>query len=165
MKRPELLLTAALTLPLLLFPWPLAPLTPLLALAISTLNLPRTLYLALAAGLLLDLSADTHFGLHPLAYALTATALYPYRHHIVANRWYTLPILTAITSSLSTFLLFLLLNLFNQGFPLTLPFIATDLLLLPLADALTCLALVTLPLALLFKKPWRQRAYRQPRPK
>ena len=59
---------------------------------------PHTLYLAISCGLLLDLSA--------------------YRYHIVANRWYTIPILTAITSSS--------------------------------------------PLALLFKKPWRQRAYRMP---
>jgi hypothetical protein len=159
-------LTALLTLPFLfLSPWPIAALTPLLALAVSSLPLLDALWIALGCGLLLDLLANTHFGLLALTTCLTTALLYPYRHHLVADRWYALPVLTALYSSLSTFLLFLLLNLYNQGFPLAPRWILTDLLLLPAADGAYCLLIVTLPLTLLLKKPWRQRAYRMPRPK
>lgn len=110
---------------------------PFLILLIYRRPLAYTLYASLGLGLLLDLlSAHQRLGLHALALCATTGLLFRYRSRLFPDKATTLPIMTYLYSALSTALLFLLLRAFDQPLVPTWEWVATDLLLWPVFDAI-----------------------------
>lgn len=110
---------------------------------------------SLGCGLILDLlSPHTTLGLFATNYVSVTALLYDRKQHFFIDNLSTFPLMTFIYSSLST----LILALFVQV-PLSLPLIATDFILLPLADALIALICYTLPYMYLGPKRRRGEDY------
>lgn len=114
--------------------------SPFLVLLIYRRPLVYCLYAALGIGLLLDLlSAHQRLGLHALALCATTSILFRSRSRFFPDKSTTLPIMTSLYSALSTALLFILLRVFDHHLVLTWEWVATDLLLWPVFDALYAL--------------------------
>jgi rod shape-determining protein MreD len=131
-------------------------LVPFLILAIYQLPLLQCIRIAFLIGLFLDLlSSEAHLGLYALSFCLTTFALYPQKRHFFADSLSTLPVMTFLFSSFSSLMLGALLynieliNIFSWRW------VAADLLVMPLADALYAFCCFILP-ALLFGKPQRK---------
>lgn len=104
-------------------------------------SLTSALTWAIFAGFILDLTAySLHFGFLPLSLALTTLLLYDKKRHFFLDSLTTFPIMTTLFSSLST----LLLALFAQ-IPLSLNWIASDIILMPLLDGIAAFLVYTLP--------------------
>lgn len=101
---------------------------------------------ALGCGLLIDaLSAYQHLGLHALNYTLTLALLYRQRRHFFADSPSTLPIMTYLFSAVSTAIQIPLLYVFEQKLRINSHWIRTDLLLMPLFDAVYAFCVFILP--------------------
>lgn len=98
------------------------------------------------------LSEYEHFGIYALDYCLTIALLFPQRRNFFADSLSTLPAMTFLFASFSTFMMGILLyniemvDLFSWSWTLT------DLILMPLMDAAYAFICFILP-ALLFGKP------------
>jgi len=119
---------------------------PVLILSYYRKPLVACLWLSLCCGLILDLLASDHrLGLHALNYCLITLVLYNQKRNFFEDSLTTLPIMTLFFSVLSTGLQVILLVLFEKGLPLTIGWVATDLILLPLCDALYGFIFFTIP--------------------
>lgn len=115
---------------------------------------------AMALGLLLDLlSSDSRFGITALNYFLCTLLLYPQKRHFFSDRLSTLPIMTFFFATLSAVLHYLIQLSLEKPVPLTLGLIGTDLLLMPLFDALTAFLLFIAPPLLLGKRVRKGKDY------
>jgi len=108
---------------------------PLLVISFYCQRYHKSLVTATICGAVMDLlAAGGTLGLHALSYCVSAWLLYPQKRHFFEDKFSTLPLMTLILSVLNTLIHGVLLAVFDQAIPFTLPWIATDLLLLPLAD-------------------------------
>lgn len=95
-----------------------------------------SLWRAIGCGIIVDLlSSHPHFGLTALNYCLVSWILYGQRWNFFDDKPSTLPLMTLFFSVLSS-LTGLILSFFFEGpFPLSLNWVATDLIGMPLFDA------------------------------
>lgn len=127
-----------------LFPeLPLMPFSPFLAIASLRLSLQKTLWLALACGLCLDLlSSEPRLGVYAIPYLASVLILYRLRKHFFEDKLVAFSLYSAAISSLTT----LGAALFSK-IHWTLDFIAVDVVLLPCIDGLFGYLLFALPYA------------------
>jgi hypothetical protein len=127
-------------------------LAPLLVLLFYRLSWYLIAWVAVGAGVLMDLlSADGQFGLYALIYTLTASLLYPLKHHFFEEKLTTLPLLSSFFGLLSSLLFSIVGSLFERPLTLSWQWIVTDLFLLPIADGCYAFVWVLLPLFYLSK--------------
>lgn len=145
-----LLLT--LTMPVIAPQWHLTYFAPFLIIAIYQKSLPTCLFLAIICGTILDLlSAYPTFGLHAASYCASLIAIYPQRRNVFADSLTTLPIMTAVFSSISCCLLALLLHFLDVADVFSWSWVATDLIALASVDGALSFILYILP-SLVFGK-------------
>jgi hypothetical protein len=156
--KKQILIATALAIVPALLQGPLFPflrltfLSPLLVLLFYRLSWHLATWVAVAGGVLMDLlSADGQFGLHALIYAMTAFLLYPLRHHFFEEKLTTIPLLSSFFGLLSALLFSIVGSLFERPITLSLTWIATDLLILPIADGCWAFVWFLLPLFYLSK--------------
>ena len=110
---------------------------------------------ALLLGLLIDLlSSYSRFGITALNYFLCTLPLYPAKRHFFSDKLSTLPLMTFLFSLLS-----LLIHFITHPFMPTLSWIASDLFIMPLFDALAAFLLYIAPPLLIGKRVKRGREY------
>ncbi len=131
-----LLLVTAPSLPLHLWVLPII-------LTFYSQTLIRSLWISIAIGLLMDLlGSHDPLGIFTLATAATTPLLYRNKRHFFEDSLTTLPILSALYSSIFSLFVLLLSNPYRIGWKL----LATDIFLLPLADGALIFTSITLPL-------------------
>lgn len=123
---------------------------PFLILMIYRKSIVPSLWIAFLCGLFLDLLATgMRLGLFALNYTLTILLLFQFKRYFFADRLSTLPLMTYFFAMTSTTLQALLQAIFERGNLLSWHWIITDLIALPLCDALFCFCFFALP-------RWRQ---------
>lgn len=149
-----LLLT--LSIPVLFSPLRLSFFAPFLVICMYKKNLPTTLCLGLFCGLILDLlSSYPRLGVHALNFCLMILLLCPQKRYFFADSLTTLPIMTFLFTSISSLLMACLTYSFEMNHMLSWKWAATDLLIMPAADAAYAFTCFTLP-GLIFGKPRRR---------
>lgn len=153
LSRRQLSLLFFVTLSLTLFMPVLAPglnliyFAPFLIVSYYQKKLLTCLWYALGCGLVLDLlSAEVRIGFFALSFCLTTVVLYRQKQYFFADNASTLPIMTFFFSFLATVVHAVLANVLAKTTFFSMEWVATDLLLMPAADALYALAIfVALP--------------------
>jgi hypothetical protein len=99
-------------------------------------------------------NSQFHFGFFAFATLLTCLLVFAQRRHFFEERLISAACYTALISLVFTAIQLLFLALFEKSFPLKWPLLLTDLLLMPLCDALYGLCWFTYPMRLIqnFKK-------------
>jgi len=129
---------------------------PFLIMACYKKKLQNCLWMAFICGLILDLlSSNARLGIHAFNYCLTLMVLYPQKRNFFADSLSTLPIMTFLFSTISTFFMVIVLYSLEMINMLSWQWIATDLLLMPAADAIYAFCCFIAP-ALLFGRPRRR---------
>lgn len=105
----------------------------------------KSLWLALACGLIMDLLSGQRFGLYILNYCLTTFILHRFRRTFYVDHLTTLPIMTWCFGCLSTLIQAILLLIFDHSILISITWVASDLFMMPLADALYAFLLFDLP--------------------
>ena len=122
-----------------------------IALVILKKPLLQTLWLTPLAGLILDLLSDHPFGVHALAFTLTAALLYPMRRHFAADSVLHLALFSTLISAISSLLLLFLLFLFDRRVPFGGRWALVDVIVMPLFDGAFAALWFGWPLLLLAK--------------
>lgn len=119
------------------------------------------LWISIACGIIVDcLSVHAFFGLNAFVYCITTFILHSQRTHFFADRLSTLPLMTALFSMTAT-LLFMFSAIILEGkHLLSWHLIYTDLILMPVWDALYGWACFVLPLQLTAEFTRLKRRYR-----
>lgn len=95
-----------------------------------------SLYLALLAGLIIDIFASPlRFGVYALNYTITSAFLYGQRKNYFSDSLMTLPIMTFLFAVVSTVLQVCLLLIFSKIPNISIAWFFSDLLLMPALDA------------------------------
>lgn len=145
-------LVPALCFPVLLPSLRLHFFAPFLIILIYKKNRTFCLWTAFICGTIFDLFGSyQHLGLWAFNYCLTIWILYPQKRNFFEDRLSTLPIMTLLFSFLSTFFQILLLETFESHLSLSFTWVLSELLFMPLMDALYAFLLFTLPSFFLFK--------------
>jgi rod shape-determining protein MreD len=132
--------------------------SPFLIVACYKQNLTYSLWIALGCGLIMDFfSSNLRLGIHSLNYCITLIMLYPQKKNFFADSVSTLPIMTFLFSSISTLIMAILLYSLEMKNVLSWYWALTDLILMPVVDAIYAFGCYILP-ALLFGKPRRRGA-------
>jgi cell shape-determining protein MreD len=121
---------------------------PFLSLLALKTNLIRLLWGAFLVGFFVDLLSDDPMGLHALNYVLTSAFLWKIHKAFDADEPLHLSLLTLIGSSLSTALQLTLLFLFDRRIPFDGRWIVTDLIGMPVIDAVYAFVWIAAPLTL-----------------
>lgn len=117
--------------------WPLLFFSPLLVWTAYRTSLFTTLWIAFSCGLAIDLlSSYALFPLHAIAYSVSALLICRLRLRFFEDRLSTLPLLTIICSIALTLSQLILLALSQKIPSLSWRWAMTDLILLPMLDAL-----------------------------
>lgn len=125
---------------------PLMAFSPFLALAFLRLSLIKSLWLALAAGLCLDLlSSGDRLGAFILAYLFTTLLLHRLRKHFFEDQIVAFSLYCASISALTTLWLALVSSVSEPHFQWSPEFFAVDLVLLPCLDGLCGFLLFVFP--------------------
>lgn len=133
---------------------------PFLIIACYQKSLKACLWLALGVGVLLDLlSSQTRLGLYAFDYCLTIALLYPQRRNFFADSITTLPIMVFLFAFLSTVIMAILLYSVETRNVFSWPWVFTDLICMPLLDALYAFVLFTLPSTIFGRTPRRGKDY------
>jgi rod shape-determining protein MreD len=127
----------------------LIPFAPFLAIVMARQNYISTLRYAFICGLAMDLlTMQFRLGIYALGYCLACVAAYPLRRHFFEDKPIAISLYSALISSVATVIQLLLSWAFDQGVPFSWSLIATDLILLPIADGIYALAWFVLPIYL-----------------
>lgn len=119
------------------FSWPhLFFFSPFLAIAMNRTAWLTSLWLALLAGFCTDMSSSAPFGFHSLSYTLTVALLYSQRHRFLPDHLAAIPVYSFCISSVTTLLQALLMAFFDKPIALSWAWVGTDLVCMPLLDAL-----------------------------
>lgn len=121
---------------------------PFLALCILRCDLIRALWLSALCGCMVDVLSEDPIGLHALNYVLTTAALYRLRNPFSYEQPLHLSLFTGFISFFSTFLLLILLFLFDRRVPFAGRWVFADLIGMPVIDALYAFVWFAPPLAL-----------------
>ncbi len=123
--------------------------SPFLALLYNNTSFIKSLWMASLCGLIIDLlSSEFRFGVHALNYCLTTLLLYKQKKHFIEDKALALSLFTVIISIVSTPLQFFLISTFGRALPLSGKLILTDLMIMPVADAVYAFLWFTCPLKL-----------------
>lgn len=123
--------------------------SPFLALVYNRTSLISSLWIASICGLVLDLtSAEIRFGTYALNFCITTVFLYSQKKHFFEDKLLSLSLFTALISSVSTIVQLFLSSLFGRGFSLSLKLLFTDLIAMPLVDALYAFLWFSCPIIL-----------------
>jgi rod shape-determining protein MreD len=125
-------------------PFPILPFSPYLAILYRRSSFIKSLWVAALCGVLVDLLTDRPFGLYALNLTVVTFLFYRLRVYFV-DKPIGLASYTAILSVNVTLFSRILFSLYGQSLPLTFKGIATDLLVMPLADSLYGVLLFSLP--------------------
>lgn len=147
-------LIPALVMPIVLPQVSLIFFAPFLCLTCYKRPLRTCLWYALGCGLIIDLLAPgLHLGVYAGNYLVSTLAVYQLRSRFFEDRPTTLPVITYLFALVSTFLQVSLLKGMGVPYILSSFWWLTDVLLLPIADALYALAWFALPVYLLRRRP------------
>jgi len=143
----------------LLPPIKLLAFAPFLAILYNTVTRPTALWIALLCGLGVDLlSSELRLGLHALNYCLTTLLLFKHKRHFFDDKPLSLSLFTLLISAVSTLLQILLIALFEHTLPLSGQLLITDLVIMPLVDAIYAFLWFSCPIMLYLsikKVQWR----------
>ena len=149
-------LTLTIVSPLLIPNIRLTFFSPFLIMACYKKNLQNCLWIAFICGLILDLlSSNSRLGIHAFNYCLTLIVLYPQKRNFFADSLSTLPIMTFLFSAFSTFFMATVLYSLEMINMLSWQWFATDLLVMPVGDAIYAFCCFIAP-ALLFGRTRRR---------
>lgn len=150
----------------LIFPviWPTARFfffVPFLVVSFYQSSYLQSLWLSLFCGIIVDMfSVHAFFGWNAFTYMLTTAILYPKRCYFFADRLTTLPLMTFFFSSIITLFLIFGAEILEGQKLLSWKFVYTDLIVMPIFDALYAFAWVVLPLSLSRLIRFRARQFR-----
>jgi rod shape-determining protein MreD len=136
---------------------------PLLAIFALRLSKPKALWMAALSGVCLDLlTISGGLGLHATIFSLIMMALYPYKRFFFEEKWLHFSLYAALFGVLSTILLAFACACGKAQFSCSIPFIAIDVLLLPICDAVFGWLIFVMPKTLFrflkrFVVEWRWR--------
>lgn len=166
LDRKNLLFTCIVTLffsvamPVLLPQWRLNYFAPFIIILYYKKTYQMCLWGSFLCGLVIDLlSADLRIGLHALDYCVTTAILYRHRTHFFADSLTTLPLMIFLFSVIATAVQLILINVFEHSAEVSWQWVLTDLLYLPLFDALYGFVLFILPAVVVGRSPRRGRDY------
>jgi rod shape-determining protein MreD len=144
-----------------LFPsWRLMFFAPFLIILFYQKPFLTCLWISLLCGLLLDLlSSHVRIGMYAIDYCLTTWILYQQRRNFFADSLSTLPLMTFFFSVLATILQLGLIYVFQQKVIVSWQWVFTDLIYMPVFDALFAFSFFVLPAALIGKRPRRGKDY------
>lgn len=121
--------------------------SPFLAIVYPRFSIEKTVWIATGCGLILDLlCSELRFGIQAVTLAMTTLVLSKHKHHFFEDKPLSLCLSTLLISLTSTLIQWLLLPLSGFSFILSWTLVATDLILLPIADALYAFLCFYLPL-------------------
>jgi len=148
-------------LSLIFFPGiPLFFSSPFLVASLYRLNLNRYLWCGLAAGIFLDLlSSNSPIGFHGAAFLLACIGLNSLKPRFFSDSLSTLPIMTFFGSLFQLLSMLLLSPFFGISTPLSLSWVFTDLLCMPLIDALSAFCFFILIPMLFLSRSKRSQDY------
>ncbi len=133
--------------------------SPFLALLYTRSSFLSAIWIASLCGLILDLfSSEFRLGIHALAYCLTTLFLYWQKKHFFEDKPLALSLFTLLISASETIVQLLLICIFDRTLPISSKLLATDLLLMPIADAIYAFLWFSCPMLLYLyfqKKGWR----------
>lgn len=139
-------LIALFFFPLYMPSWHLTFFAPFLVILCYQKGLLVCLWGAAMSGLVIDLlSANTHFGLFAINYAMTMYLIYAQRRHFFADKVSTLPLMTFLFAVFSTIIQIALMYAFEQEIRFSWSWALTDLIYMPMADALYGFVFFILP--------------------
>ena len=105
------------------------------------------------------LATEQHFGLVTLSYTVSAWAIFRFRRTLFADNLSTLPLMIVLFSILSGITHLILFDLFHGYVSISAKWVAIDLVVYPMLDAVVGTALFLLPAYLLGKRPKRGHEY------
>lgn len=127
---------------------------PFLVLICYKRPLDHCLWYALGCGLIMDLlAAQGRLGFYAVNYTVTTWVLYHQKKHFFEDSITTLPFVTLLFALISTLLQVITMKSFGYPIALSWHWAATDLFLLPLADAFYALVWFAIPAYLLRRRP------------
>ncbi len=133
--------------------------SPFLALLYNRASFLPALWIATLSGLIIDLlSSEFRLGIYALNYCLTTILLYKQKRHFFEDKPLAVSLFTFFISIVSTLLQLLLISMFDRALPMSLKLLITDLLIMPLADAVYAFLGLSCPMLLfayIKKKGWR----------
>ncbi|MCC6127640.1 MAG: hypothetical protein IT584_00350 [Chlamydiae bacterium] len=132
---------------------------PFLGVCLMRSPLRSCLWLAAAAGCLVDLFSDDPMGLHALNYVAVSGILYRFRKRFSYDEPLHLGLYTAFISFVSMILQLILLFLFDRRVPLHGKCALVDLLCMQLADGVYGLVWIALPLCMVKRLRYKWMVY------
>jgi hypothetical protein len=109
-----------------------------------------SLYGAFACGLIMDLiSSELRFGLFAFSYLLVTCLFYRYKRHFFEDNAFSLSLFTALISFAASLIHLFFLACFATKVAFSIKFIGTDLIFMPLLDAIYAFLWFTCPMRLL----------------
>lgn len=153
-------LLAVLLFPIMLPSWRLMLFAPFIVIIFYRKSYLVCLWWSLFCGLFIDLLSDhQQFGINALNYCLTTSLLYGQRRNFFADSPSTLPIMTFFFSSLSTFIQFLLMYIFEKENVFSWNWVLTDAFLMPFLDASFAFCCFIIPSVIFGKRPRKGKDY------
>lgn len=129
---------------------------PFLIISMYKEKLSTTLWFGLGCGLFLDLlSSYPRLGVHSLNFCIVLLVLYPQKRFFFADSLTTLPIMTFFFASLSSLIMVFQAYSFDIKGMLSMQWVFTDLIFMPIADATYAFCCFILP-GIIFGKPQRR---------
>jgi rod shape-determining protein MreD len=126
---------------------------PFLIIAIYKKSLSTCLWYSLLCGLLIDLLSDeSRLGFYAMNYSLTIFLLYPQRKNFFSDSITTLPLMSFFFSVISTVIEIAYLSSTGRSPSLSMQWIMTDLLIMPVFDGVYAFMVFILPFALFGKR-------------
>jgi len=122
-------------------------LVPLLVFFYNRFSFAKALWISALCGLGIDLlSSEFRLGLHALEYSLVTFALYHQKKHFFEEKPLAFSLFTILISVVATIVELCLIAVFDKPLPLSEKLLVTDLVILPLIDALYAFVCFSLPI-------------------
>ncbi|MES2122561.1 MAG: hypothetical protein V4492_07280 [Chlamydiota bacterium] len=123
--------------------------SPFLALTYNRTSLVSAMWIASMCGLILDLtSSELRIGTNALNFCITTLFLYRQKKHFFEDKLLALSLFTALISTVSTVVQLFLSSIFGRAFRLTVKLLFTDLIAMPLVDAVYAFLWFSCPILL-----------------
>lgn len=119
---------------------------PFLVIVFLNYRLLPSLWIVAITGFLFDIFSDQFFGLFGLSFTLMTLIVYRLKRFCNYDKPLSIALFTSLVSLVYSLLQPLLLFLFDNGLSLSLRWLFTDLILMPLLDGLFALIVFILPL-------------------
>ncbi len=157
-------LTLLLTLPVAFPSLKINFFIPFLIIVFYQKSLISSLWFAFGAGLILDLlSSHTHLGIFGADYLITTLLLYQRKRNFFSDSLSTLPIMTYLFAVTSTLVYLILIMLFENAAQLNFKWFYTDLIVMPVLDAVYACVIFIVPLFFRSKRPRQAQNHYQAR--